>query len=77
MLGKGKLAELRAIVRPHKLAAGSQTVPNSVVQITAAQGKTPPRGPTSSGVQPAPERKKTNLEETQKEDSSGGARGRT
>jgi len=58
MLGKGKLAELRAIARSHKLAAGSQTVPNSVVEITAAQGKTPPQGPTSSGVLPAPERKK-------------------
>ena len=58
MLGKGKLAELRAIARSHKLAAGSQTVPNSVVEIVAAQGKTPPRGPTSSGVLPAPERKK-------------------
>jgi len=58
MLGKGKLAELRAIARSHKLSAGSQTVPNSVVEIAAAQGKTPPRGPTSSGVLPAPERKK-------------------
>ena len=58
MLGKGKLAELRAIARSHKLAAGSQNVPNSVVEIAAAHGKTPPRGPTSSGVLPAPERKK-------------------
>ena len=58
MLGKGKLAELRAIAPSHKLAAGSQTVPNSVVEIVAAQGKTPPRGPTSSGVLPAPARKK-------------------
>ena len=61
MLGKGKLAELRAIARSHKLAAGSQTVPNSVVEIAAAQGKTPPQGPTSSGVLPAPERKKLAL----------------
>ena len=58
MLGKGKLAELRAIARSHKLAAGSQTVPNSVVEIAVAQGKTPPRGATSSGVLPAPQRKK-------------------
>jgi len=58
MLGKGKLAELRAIARSHKLAAGSQTVPNSVVEIAAAQGKTPPRGPTSFEVLPTPERKK-------------------
>ncbi|XP_068500767.1 classical arabinogalactan protein 9-like [Phaseolus vulgaris] len=61
MLGKGKLAELRAIARSHKLAAGSQTVPNSVVEIAAAQGKTPPRGPTPSGALPAPERKKLAL----------------
>jgi len=39
MLGKGKLAELRAIARSHKIAAGSQTVPNSVVEIAVAQGK--------------------------------------
>ncbi|XP_068475047.1 uncharacterized protein [Phaseolus vulgaris] len=58
MLGKGKLAELRAIARSHKLAAGSQAVPNPVVAVAATQGKTPPRGPTSSGVLPAPERKK-------------------
>jgi len=58
MLGKGKLAELRAIAQSHKLAAGSQTVANSIVEIAAAQGKTPPQGPTSSGVLPAPERKK-------------------
>ena len=49
---------MRAIARSHKLAAGSQTVPNSMVEIVAAQGKTPPRGPTSSGVQLAAERKK-------------------
>ena len=53
MLGKGKLAELRAIARAHKLAAGSQIVPNSVVEIVVAQGKTPPQGPTPSGTLPA------------------------
>ena len=58
MLGKGKLEELRAIARSYKLAAGSQTVSNSVVEIATAQGKTPPRGATSSGVLPAPQRKK-------------------
>jgi len=58
MLGKGKLAELRAFARSHKLAAGSQTVPNSVVEIAVAQGRTPPRGPTPSGTLPAPQRKK-------------------
>jgi len=54
MLGKGKMAELKAIARTHKLAAGSQTVPNSVVEIAVAQGKTPPQGPTPSGTLPAP-----------------------
>jgi len=58
MLGKGKLAELRAIARSHKLAAGSQAMPNPVVAIAATQGKTSPRGATSSGVLPAPQRKK-------------------
>jgi len=43
MLGKGKLAELRALARTHKLASGSQTVPNSVVEIAAAQGRSPPQ----------------------------------
>jgi len=58
MLGKGKLAELRAIACSHKLAAGSQAMPNPVAAIASAQGKTPPRGATSSGVLPAPQRKK-------------------
>ncbi|XP_068491983.1 uncharacterized protein [Phaseolus vulgaris] len=58
MLGKGKLAELRALARTHKLASGSQTVPNSVVEITAAQGKSPPKGSTPPEALPAPQRKK-------------------
>jgi len=58
MLGKGKLAELRALARAHGLASGSQTVPNSVVEIAAAQGRSPPKGPTPSEAQPAQERKK-------------------
>ena len=33
MLGQGKLAELRALARAHGLASGSQTVPNSVVEM--------------------------------------------
>ena len=37
MLGKGKLAELRAIAQTHKLATGAQTVPNSVVENAAAR----------------------------------------
>jgi len=58
MLGKGKLAELRALARTHKLASGSQTVPNSVVEIAAAQGRSPPQGPTPPEALPAPQRKK-------------------
>jgi len=58
MLGQGKLAELRALARAHGLASGSQTVPNSVVEIAAAQGRSPPKGPTSSEAQPANQRKK-------------------
>ncbi|XP_068492206.1 classical arabinogalactan protein 9-like [Phaseolus vulgaris] len=58
MLGKGKLAELRALAQTHKLASGSQTVPNSVVEIAAAQGRSPPQGPTPPEALPAPQRKK-------------------
>ncbi|XP_068498172.1 uncharacterized protein [Phaseolus vulgaris] len=58
MLGKGKLAELRALARTHRLASGSQTVPNSVVEIAAAQGRSPPQGPAPPAALPAPQRKK-------------------
>jgi len=58
MLGKGKLAELRALARAHGLASGSQTVPNSVVEIAAAQGRSPPKGPAPSEAKPAQQRKK-------------------
>ncbi|XP_068477058.1 predicted GPI-anchored protein 58, partial [Phaseolus vulgaris] len=58
MLGKGKLAELRAITQTHKLATGSQTVPNSVVEIATAQGRSPPQGPTPPETLPAPQQKK-------------------
>ncbi|XP_068504503.1 uncharacterized protein [Phaseolus vulgaris] len=58
MLGKGKLAELRALARTHKLATGSQTVPNSVVEIAAAQGRSPPQGLAPLETLPAPQRKK-------------------
>ena len=56
MLGKGKLAELRALARTHRLASGSQTVPNSVVEIVAAQGRSPPQGPapTPTPTPPSP-----------------------
>jgi len=54
LLGKDKIAELRAIARRHKLAAGSQTVPNSVVEIAAAQGQSPPADPPAAAALPAP-----------------------
>ncbi|XP_068503905.1 vegetative cell wall protein gp1-like [Phaseolus vulgaris] len=58
MLGKGKLAELRVLARAHGLASGSQTVPNSVVEIATAQGRSPPKGPTPSEAVPAQQHKK-------------------
>ena len=58
MLGKGKLAELRALARTNGLASGFQTVPNSVVEIAAAQGRSPPQGPAPSEALPAQQRKK-------------------
>jgi len=58
MLGKDRMAELRAIAKLHKLAAGSQTVPNSVAEIAAAQGQSSPVGPSNAAALPAPERKK-------------------
>ena len=58
MLGKGRMAELRSIAKLHNLAVGCQTVPNSVVEIVAAQGNSPPVGPSNATALPAPERKK-------------------
>ena len=58
MLGQERMAELRSIAKLHNLAAGSQTIPNSVAEIAAAQGKPPPAGPSSAAALPAPERKK-------------------
>ncbi|XP_068475191.1 uncharacterized protein [Phaseolus vulgaris] len=58
MLGKGKLAELRALARAHGLASGSQTVPNSVAESAAAQGRSPPPGQTHSEALLAQQRKK-------------------
>ena len=40
------------------MASGSQTVPNSVVEIAAAQGRSPPQGPAPPETLPAPQRKK-------------------
>ncbi|XP_068504515.1 predicted GPI-anchored protein 58 [Phaseolus vulgaris] len=42
----------------HGLASGSQTVPNSVVEIAAAQGRSPPQGPARSEALPSQQRKK-------------------
>lgn len=58
MLGKDRMAELRSIAKLHNLAAGSQTVPNSVAEIVAAQGNPPLVGPSTVAALPAPERKK-------------------
>ena len=52
------MAELRSIAKLHNLAAGSQTVPNSVAEISATQGNSPPVGPSNAAALPAPERKK-------------------
>jgi len=66
MLGKGRMAELRSIAKLHNLAAGSQTVPNSVAEIAAAQGKPPPVGPSTVAALPAPERKKLPLKKAKR-----------
>ena len=58
MLGKERMAELRSIAKLHKLAAGSQTIPNSVAEIAAAQGKSPPVSLSTAAALPAPKRKK-------------------
>ena len=57
MLGKSKLAELRALARAHGLASGSQTVPNSVVEIAAAQGRSLPAQQRKKLVLRKPKRK--------------------
>jgi len=58
MLGKEKMDKLRSIAKLHNLATGSQTIPNSVAEAAAAQGKSPPVGPSTVVALPAPERKK-------------------
>ena len=52
------MARLCSIVKRHKLAAGSQTVPNSVAEATVARGELPPVGSSSLIAPPAPARKK-------------------
>jgi len=66
MLGKDRMAELRSIAKLHNLAAGSQTVPNSVVEIAAAQGQSPPAGPPAATALPAPQRKKLPLKKAKR-----------
>jgi len=65
MLGKDRMAELRAIAKSHKLAAGSQMIPNSVAEI-AAQGQSPPAGPPAAAALPAPQRKKLPLKKAKR-----------
>jgi len=66
MLGKDRMVELRAIAKSHKLAAGSQTVPNSVAEIAAAQGQSPPVGPPAVAALPAPQHKKLPLKKAKR-----------
>jgi len=66
MLGKDRMAELRSIAKLHNLAAGSQTVPNSVAEIAAAQGQSPPAGPPTTAALPAPQRKELPLKKAKR-----------
>jgi len=55
MLGKEQMTRHRSIAKLHNLAAGSQTVPNSVAETAAARGKSPtvcPAPPTLEQRQP-------------------------
>jgi len=60
MLGKDRMAELRAIAKSHKLAAGSQT------EIATAQGQSPPVGPPAAAALPAAQRKKLPLKKAKR-----------
>ena len=48
------MTELRSIAKLHKLAAGSQTVPNSVAEAAAARGESPLVDPSNAAALPAP-----------------------
>jgi len=72
MLRKDRIAELRAIGKLHKLAAGSQTVPNSVAELAAAQDKSPPVGPPTTAAPPAPQCKKLPLKKAKTKAPSDG-----
>ena len=52
------MARLRSIAKRHQLAAGSQTVPNSIAEAVVARGELPPVGSPSLVASPAPTRKK-------------------
>jgi len=56
MLGKDRMAKLHSIAKLQNLAASSQTVLNSVAEIAAAQGQSPPVGPPATAALPAPQR---------------------
>ncbi|XP_068504474.1 dynactin, 150 kDa isoform-like [Phaseolus vulgaris] len=66
LLGKDRMAELRAIAKSHKLAAGSQTIPNSLAEAAASRGQSPPAGPPAAAVFPAPQRKKLPLKKAKR-----------
>jgi len=60
MLGKEQMTKLRSIAKLHNLAAGSQTVPNSIAETAAARGKSPTVGPAPPALeQREPPLKKT------------------
>ena len=65
-MGKDKMVELRAIARRHKLAAGFQTVSNSVAEIAAAKGQSSPADPPAAAALPAPQRKKLPLKKAKR-----------
>jgi len=50
------------------VAAGSQTVPNSVAEIAAAQGQSLPANPPAVAALPAPQRKKLPLKKAKRAD---------
>ena len=52
------MARLRSLAKRHNLAAGSQTVPNSIAEAAVARGSLPPTGSPSLVAPPAPVRKK-------------------
>ena len=52
------MARLRSLAKRHNLAAGSQTVPNSIAEASVARGELPPVGSPSLVALPAPARKK-------------------